>query len=356
MNCPEPNELYEQSLHLLKRLIAAPSFSREEDMAAAIIESFFLEREIPVHRYLNNVWAVNKHYDAAKPSILLNAHHDTVKPNSGYTIDPFKPAELDGKLFGLGSNDAGASLVSLAATFVHFYDRDDLRYNLILAATAEEEISGFNGITAILDKLGPIDCAIVGEPTLMEMAVAEKGLMVLDCVGHGLAGHAARDEGDNAIYKALKDIQWFHNFHFPKVSPVLGPVKMSVTMISAGAQHNIIPDKCNFTVDCRINERYTHEEVLEIVMENVSCDVVPRSLRLKSTDIALDHPLVIAGTKLGRKIFGSPTLSDKALMSFPALKMGPGDSARSHIADEYVFLSEIKDGIYTYIQLLNHVL
>ena len=350
------NDLNNDAILLLQRLISTPSFSREEDRTAAIIESFLSDKGVTTQRHLNNVWAANRHYSTDKPTILLNSHHDTVKVNDGYTNDPFSPIVRDGRLYGLGSNDAGGSLVSLLTAFLHYYNDDDLRYNLIFAATAEEEISGPNGITALLPQLPKIDCGIVGEPTMMNMAIAEKGLLVLDCVAHGAPGHAARNDGENAIYKAMKDIEWFQTFNFQKTSALLGPVKMSVTMINGGLQHNVIPGACNFTVDCRINECYTHEEILEIVKQNVTCDVNPRSLRLRSTAISLGHPLVIAGLKLDRTPYGSPTLSDKALMPFPALKMGPGDSSRSHMADEYVYIDEITAGIGIYIQLLNDVL
>ncbi|WP_235921086.1 M20 family metallo-hydrolase [Foetidibacter luteolus] len=345
-----------EAVELLKQLIATPSFSKEEDKTADIIESFLKSKGIEAQRYLNNVWAKNQHYDESKPTILLNSHHDTVKPNKGYTLDPFQPIEQDGKLYGLGSNDAGGCLVSLIATFLHFYKQRDLKYNLVLAATAEEEISGKNGVEVLLPLLPSIDFGIVGEPTLLNMAVAEKGLLVLDCTAHGKAGHAAREEGDNAIYKALKDIEWFRSYKYDKVSDLLGPMKMSVTIINAGTQHNVVPHECKFTVDIRVNELYTFEEVLDIIHNNVECEVQPRSIRLRSTAIAIDHPLVQAGMALGRTYYGSPTTSDKALMKFPALKIGPGDSARSHTADEYIFVEEIYEGVEMYIQLLEKIL
>jgi len=260
------------------------------------------------------------------------------------------------KLFGLGSNDAGGCLVSLIVTFIHFYTQQNLKYNLVLAVTAEEEISGKNGIELLLSQLPKIDCAIVGEPTLMNMAVAEKGLLVLDCTAHGKAGHAAREEGDNAIYKAIKDIEWFRTFKFDKVSDLLGPNKMSVTIINAGSQHNVVPGECKFTVDIRVNELYDFDEVVNIIKQNIQAEVAPRSLRLRSTNIELSHPLIIAGLDLNRTYYGSPTTSDKALMNFPALKMGPGDSARSHSADEFIYVDEIRHGIELYIQLLNKVI
>jgi acetylornithine deacetylase len=349
--------LHTNAIDLLKKLIATPSFSKEENNTAAILNSFLEEQYIGTETFLNNVWVKNKYFDESKPTILLNSHHDTVKPNKGYTLDPFTPVEKDGKLFGLGSNDAGGPLVSLISVFLHYYETKDLKYNLILAATAEEEISGHNGVEALLPKLGKIDFAIVGEPTQMQMAVAERGLMVLDCISHGVAGHAAREEGDNAIYKAIKDIEWFRSYHFDKVSDLLGPVKMSVTVIETeNKAHNVVPPICRFVVDTRINELYTFDEVLSVIRSNVRSDIQPRSTRLKSSSISIDHPIIKAGLQLGRKYYGSPTTSDKALMNFPALKIGPGDSARSHTADEYIYIDEIKQGIDLYIQLLNQLL
>jgi acetylornithine deacetylase len=349
--------LQSDAISLLKKLIATPSFSKEEDNTAEILENFLETRGVRAQVYLKNIWAKNKFYDENKPGILLNSHHDTVKPNKGYTLDPFSPIEKDGKLFGLGSNDAGGCLVSLIALFLYFYEKENLKYNIIIAATAEEEISGHNGIEALLPRLEKIDFGIVGEPTQMNMAIAEKGLMVLDCTATGRAGHAAREEGDNALYKALKDIEWFRSYQFDKVSDLLGPVKMSVTVIETeNKAHNVVPAQCKFVVDCRVNELYSFEELLEIIQSNVQCAVKPRSTRLRSSSIALNHPLVEAGLKLGRTYYGSPTTSDKALMSFPALKIGPGDSARSHTADEYIYIDEIKEGIELYIQLLNRVL
>ncbi|AEW01925.1 acetylornithine deacetylase [Niastella koreensis] len=349
--------LQQSAIDLLKQLISTPSFSKEEDKTADILKSFLEKHGVPVKNVQHNVYARNAHYDDRKPTILLNSHHDTVKPNKNYTLDPFTPVEKDGQLFGLGSNDAGGPLVSLIATFLHFYNRTDLKYNLVLAASAEEEISGKDGIELVLPHIGKIDCAIVGEPTQMQMAVAERGLMVLDCVTHGKAGHAARNEGENSIYKAIKDIEWFHSFQFPKVSDLLGPVKMSVTVIETdNKQHNVVPAHTRFVVDTRVNELYTFEEVLEVIHKNVQCEVTPRSTRLRSTSIALDHPLIKSGIALGRTYYGSPTTSDKALMPFQALKMGPGDSARSHTADEYIYINEIVEGIELYVRLLNEIL
>jgi acetylornithine deacetylase len=346
------------AIELLKRLIATPSLSREEDQTAGHIEEFFRERNIPFSREKNNIWSRNKNFNPNLPTILLNSHHDTVKPNVSWTKNPFEPLLEDGKLFGLGSNDAGASLVSLMATFVYFYYRTDLQYNLIMLASAEEEISGKDGVELLINtqQLPAIDFALVGEPTQMHLAIAEKGLMVLDCVAHGKAGHAARDEGDNAIYKALADIAWVQNHQFERVSELLGPVKMSVTVINAGSQHNVVPDQCSYVIDCRVTEQYTLEEVLETVRANVQAEVTPRSVRLRSSGIAPNHPFVQAGIALGRKTYGSPTLSDQALMPFASLKCGPGHSERSHTADEFIYLHEIQEGISLYIKMLEKVL
>lgn len=349
-------KLFDDSLNLLRKLISIPSLSREEENTALAIEEFLEDQGIKPHRMINNVWAYNEHFDPKKPTILLNSHHDTVKPNPGYDRDPFAADIIDGKLFGLGSNDAGGSLVSLIAVFIHFYKEKNLKYNLCLAATAEEEISGKNGIELILPQLGQLEFAIVGEPTLMQMAVAERGLMVLDCVAHGRAGHAAREEGENAIYKAMKDINWFKTYEFAKKSALFGPVKMSVTIIEAGSQHNVVPAICNFTVDVRVTDAYRNEEVLKIISQNVDCDVNPRSTRLKPSSISIEHPIVKAGIALGRETYGSPTTSDQALLDIPSLKMGPGDSARSHMADEYIYVNEIEEGIDLYIKLLTEIL
>ncbi len=331
----EIDNLYNDALELLQQLISIPSFSKEEDKTADAIEKFLQSKPITTNRLLNNVWCVNKYFDESKPSILLNSHHDTVKPNKQYKRDPFTADIEDGKLFGLGSNDAGGCLVSLIATFIYYYHQQNLQYNLVLAATAEEEISGKNGIELLLNDDDFINktaaafqtpfragaCAIVGEPTLMNMAIAEKGLLVLDCTAYGKAGHSAREEGDNAIYKAIQDIEWFKNYRFGKTSKLLGPNKMSVTIINAGSQHNVVPSQCNFTVDIRVNELYDFDEVINIIKQNIQSEVAPRSLRLRSTNITLDHPLVKAGLESGITYYGSPTTSDKALMYFPALKI-----------------------------------
>jgi acetylornithine deacetylase len=357
MNNESLHIIQQDAIDLLKELIATPSLSKEEDQTAGILCRFLETRNIEYTRVGNNVFARNRAFDENKPTILLNSHHDTVKPNPQYTKDPFAPIIEDGKLFGLGSNDAGGCLVSLLAVFVYFYEQKDLSHNIMIAATAEEEISGVGGIELTIPHLPPISFAIVGEPTQMQMAVAERGLMVLDCISHGKAGHAARNEGENSIYKALKDIEWFRTFQLDKVSDLLGPSKMSVTVIETeNKAHNVVPAVCRFVVDTRINELYTFEEVVDIIKANITSEVKPRSTRLRSTSIALDHPIVQAGITLNRSYYGSPTTSDKALMPFPALKMGPGDSARSHTADEYIYLSEIREGIDLYVQLLNQVL
>ena len=349
--------LHREALDILSALIRIPSFSKEEDQTTAYLAKFLESKNVEVTTVRNNVLALNKHFDAAKPTILLNSHHDTVKPNNAYTKDPFVAEISDEKLFGLGSNDAGGCLVSLLETFLYFFEREDMNYNLVFAATAEEEISGANGIQLALEHLPKIDFAIVGEPTLLQMAVAERGLMVLDCRATGKAGHAARDEGENAIYKAVKDIEWFQGYRFPNVSALLGPVKTSVTVIETeNKTHNIVPAECKFVVDVRVNELYTMDEVLSIVRENVQCEAVPRSTRLKSSMISLEHPLVKAGLVLGKSYYGSPTTSDKALIPFPALKIGPGDSARSHTADEFIYVKEIEEGIRFYINLLQQLL
>ena len=352
----EPEKLYTDAVELLKQLIAIPSFSKEEDKAATVIEIFFRERNIPTNRQLNNVWAVNKYFDVAKPTILLNSHHDTVKPNTGYTKDPFTAIVEDEKLYGLGSNDAGGCLVSLIAAFVYFYDKENLKYNLIITATAEEEISGVNGIECTLASIPNIGFAIVGEPTQTNLAIAEKGLLVLDCTVVGKAGHAAREEGENAIYKVMKAIEWFNDFKFLKISATLGTVKMTVTSINTpNKAHNVVPDECSFVVDIRVTDMYTHEEILQTIKENVNCEVKPRSVRLRSSSIDKAHPLVEAGIKLGKTTYGSPTSSDAAFINAPVLKCGPGDSARSHTADEFIYLAEIRDGISTYIKLLEQI-
>lgn len=356
---PDQNKtfFYKIAVELLKRLIATPSFSKEENATAEIIRVFFNTHNISFEKIGNNIYAKNKYYDPNKKSILLNSHHDTVKPNKGYTLDPFEPFEKDGKLYGLGSNDAGGCLVSLIATFLYFYEKENLNYNLVFCASAEEEISGVNGIELALPNLGEIDFGIVGEPTLLEMAVAERGLMVIDCTAHGVAGHAARKEGENALYKALDDINWIRNYQFGKISPLLGDCKMTVTVIETdNKQHNVIPAQCKFVIDVRVNELYQFEEILNTLQQNLKSEFKPRSTRMRSTSIAIDHPIIKVGIELGHNYYGSPTTSDKALMPFPTLKMGPGDSARSHSADEFIYLSEIEKGIEMYIRLLERII
>ncbi len=349
---PSLQTLAAGSIAVLRQLVSTPSFSREEDAAAACIEEYLRSKGVSVQRLKNNVWAKNRHFDLKKPTVLLNSHHDTVKPNSGYTRDPFSPAIADGKLYGLGSNDAGGALVSLLAAFLYFYEKTGLAFNLAYAATADVESFTVGRDREFDLLLAEHDVIASLAHTQMQLAIAEKGLMVLDCVSQGRSGHAARDEGENAIYNAMDDIGWFRTYRFPQVSAFLGPVKMSVTVIHAGSQHNVVPDECRFTVDVRVNECYTFEQVLDTIREQVQCNMAPRSLRMRSSIIPPEHPLVQAGLSLGRKAYGSPTTSDKALMPFPALKMGPGDSARSHTADEFIYLKEIEEGIELYIKLL----
>lgn len=345
--------LQEIAIGLLKQLIATPSFSREEDNTAAILQAFFSERGVPIERDGNNVWARNRYFKEGLPTILLNSHHDTVRPNSAYTRDPFAADIVDGRLYGLGSNDAGGPLVSLILAFLHFWERKDLAFNLVMVASAEEEISGANGIERVWAHLPAIDFAIVGEPTRCHMAIAEKGLMVLDCIAHGQAGHAAREEGVNAIYEAMQDIAWLRAYKFPRVSETLGEVKMTTTVIQAGRQHNVVPAECTYTVDVRVTDQYTLEEVLATIRAHVKATVTPRSLRMRSSGIAADHPLALAAKKLDIPLYGSPTTSDQALIPVPSVKIGPGDSARSHTADEFIYVAEIAKGIDTYIALLN---
>ncbi len=345
-------KLKQEVIDLLQQLISTSSFSREENKVADLMEAFLRERGLEINRKGNNVWGWNDGFEVGKYTILLNSHLDTVKPVKAWTLNPFEPKIEDGKLYGLGSNDAGGALVSLLATFLHFNTKKELPFNLVFVASAEEEISGRNGIASIIEELGKIDLAIVGEPTQMQMAVAEKGLMVLDCKAIGIAGHAAREEGENAIYKAMQDIERIQEFEFPKTSNLLGAVKMSVTQINAGYQHNVVPDECSFVVDVRTNEFYSNAVVLGMLDTYIESQVTARSLRLNSSGISLEHPIVKAGKKLGLSHFGSPTLSDQALMPFKSIKIGPGKSARSHTANEFIYLDEIEAGIDIYIELL----
>lgn len=348
----ELNILYNDAVNLLKQLISIPSFSMAEDQTAACLEDFFKTHDIKYQREKNNLWSFNKYYDDKKPTILLNSHHDTVKPNSNYTLDPFLPLEKDGKLYGLGSNDAGGCLVSLIAIFKYFYGKENLKYNLVISATAEEETSGFDGIESIYPKLGTIDFAIVGEPTEMNLAIAEKGLLVLDCKANGTSSHAAHPNIDNAIMNAIEDITWVTSYKFEKLSPLLGEVKMTPTIIHAGSAHNVVPNSCEFTVDIRVNELYTNQEVFQIVKKHLKSEVNARSLRLNSSYMPLEHPLVQAGLKIGRTYYGSPTSSDQAVIPCTSIKIGPGLSTRSHSSDEYIFTAEIKDGIRIYFDIL----
>lgn len=339
------------TIDLLKNMIRIPSFSRDEGAVADFLERWMLTEGFAVRRLGNNLWMESGPADG-RPTILLNAHIDTVKPASGYTRDPFTPEIEDGCLYGLGSNDDGGSLIALLETYSRLIQKEQ-PYRLIFSATAEEEVSGKGGLDLILPELGLIDFGVMGEPTGMRMAVAERGLMVLDCTAYGKSGHAARNEGVNAIYKAIEDIQWFKSHSFDRVSDFLGAVKMSVTQINAGTQHNVVPDRCTFVVDVRPNGMYTNPELLEMIKSSVSCEVKERSTRIGSSHLPMDHPAVVRGLSLGLEPFGSPTTSNQALCHFPTLKIGPGDSARSHSADEYIRLDEIADGIETYVALLD---
>ncbi|RZJ71626.1 M20 family metallo-hydrolase [Flavobacterium sp.] len=346
-------QLTKNAILLLKDLIVIPSFSSEEHDTAERIARWFLADEIPFERENNNIWAFNKFFDANKPTMLLNSHHDTVKPNQGYTLDPFAAIEKDGKLFGLGSNDAGGCLVSLLATFAWFYPMQNLPYNLVVVASAEEESSGQNGLNSVLKHLPEIDVAIVGEPTEMQLAIAEKGLLVLDVIVRGTPGHAAHPNDDNSIYNALEVVDWFKNYEFGQISDILGPVKMTVTQISAGSQHNVVPAETHLVVDIRVNEKYSNTEILKTVRANVKADVNPRSMHLNPSSIEMNHELVQSGISLGRKTYGSPTLSDQSVLSCQSLKLGPGSSPRSHSADEFIYLDEIVEGIELYVKIIS---
>ena len=341
-----------EATELLSKLIAIPSISREEEQAANEVQQYLEEQGMVTGRKGNNVWCLSPDFSLKKPTLLLNSHIDTVKPVSGWMRDPYLPSIENGKLYGLGSNDAGASVVSLMQAFMQLC-RTTQAYNLIFLASCEEEVSGKEGIESVLPLLPPINFAIVGEPTEMQPAIAEKGLMVLDVTSHGKSGHAARNEGINAIYLAMKDMAWFRDYQFEKVSPLLGPVKMSVTMVNAGTQHNVVPDKCDFVVDIRSNECYSNQELYDIICQHITSDVKARSFRLSSSHVEITHPLVQRIVALGRQPFGSPTLSDQALMPFPSLKLGPGKSSRSHAADEFICLSEIEEAIGLYLKVLD---
>ncbi|WP_292011187.1 M20 family metallo-hydrolase [Chryseobacterium sp.] len=349
-------ELKSNAVELLKKLIEIPSFSKDEYNTSVEIESFFTKHQIPTKRFKNNIWAVNKHFDEAKPSLLLNTHHDTVKPNKAYTLDPFVAIEKEGKLFGLGSNDAGASLVSLAQTFLHFYEAEDLQYNLVIALTAEEEISGLNGIEALFPQLPNVVLAVVGEPTQMNLAIAEKGLLVIDGEMKGTPSHAAHPNDDNSIVKCMEDLHHILSFKFPKVSDYLGEVKVTLSGIHAGVQHNVVPESCTFTLDVRVTDEYSNKEAFEIIQSQMKSNLTARSFRLNSSKIEMDHPFVQAGIAVGRTTYGSPTSSDQAIIPCTSVKIGPGDSRRSHTADEFIFIDEIGEGIEIYIKILEKVL
>lgn len=346
-------QLTSEAIDLLKKLIETPSFSSEEAQTALLLEHWFSNNKIPFRRENNNIWASNLHYDASKPNLLLNSHHDTVKPNEGYTLNPFKAVEENGKLYGLGSNDAGGCLVSLMATFTYFYSHENLPYNLIFAGTAEEESSGPNGLNSLLKHFPEIECAIVGEPTEMHLAIAEKGLLVLDIVVPGTASHAAHQNLDNPIYNALPIIEWFKTYEFEKKSELLGSVKMTVTQLNAGKQHNVVPSECSLVVDIRVNDRYSNTEILEIVQQHISAKITPRSMHLNASSIDKNHALVQAGIQLGRNTYGSPTLSDQSVLNCQSMKLGPGNSLRSHTANEFIYLDEIREGIDLYIKILS---
>ncbi|MDC3214916.1 M20/M25/M40 family metallo-hydrolase [Flavobacteriaceae bacterium] len=346
----------EKAIQLLQDLIRIESFSEKENKTADRIETWFYEHNIPFQRNDNNVWATNKEFDPELPTLLLNSHHDTVKPNQAYTRDPFSPDIIDGKLFGLGSNDAGGALVSLIALFTHYYAHPNPRYNLLIAATAEEEIAGKKSLRGLLEKLPKIDFAIVGEPTLMDLAIAEKGLIVFEAIIKGTPSHAAHPNADNPLMKIPAVIKAIESIHFDKVSPVLGPVKVTLTQIEAGSQHNVVPSEVKLVIDVRVNECFTNSEIEQQLKETLPCEVNARSLRLKSSSIDSAHPLIKAGIALGKKTYGSPTLSDQAALDCPSLKLGPGDSTRSHSADEYIYVKEIEEGIAFYIALLKNIL
>jgi acetylornithine deacetylase len=349
-------QLTEKAFALLKELISIPSFSKEEDKTAEAIQNWFTFFGIPFIRENNNVVVKNKFWDSTKPTLLLNSHHDTVRPNQAYTKDPFHPHVEDGKLYGLGSNDAGGCLVSLIATFTHFYAIENLSHNILMVASAEEENAGKNSLRGLLPSLPKIDVAIVGEPTLMNLAIAEKGLVVFDAVVKGTPSHAAHPNNDNAIYNTIEVLKWFKNYTFDKISEALGDVKLTVTQINAGSEHNVVPSQVNLVIDVRVNDKYTNEEIAEILKTSAPCELKERSLRLSSSSIDKNHALVQSGIALGRTTYGSPTLSDQAALTCQSLKLGPGDSTRSHSANEYIYVEEIEEGIQLYIEILERFL
>jgi len=338
---------------LLKALIATPSVSRSEQQAADLMGSYLERWHLPYGREGNNLWVGCQDWDDRRPTVMLNAHIDTVKPVSTWTRDPFSPTLEGDTLYGLGSNDCGGGLVSLLQAYRIMLSRPR-SYNILWVASAEEEVSGQDGFSRVLHRLPPVDVAIVGEPTGMQPAIAEKGLMVIDGYAHGVSGHAARNEGVNAIYEALDDLVWLRDYRFRKESPLLGPTKMTVTVVEAGTQHNVIPDALHFVIDIRTNEYYQNEYVFEFLRKHMKkCELKARSFRLHSSSIPESHPLIQRCLQMGMKPFGSPTLSDQALMPFPSFKLGPGDSARSHSANEFIRISEIEQAIGTYVHLLS---
>ncbi|ASV30603.1 M20 family metallo-hydrolase [Maribacter cobaltidurans] len=344
--------LTQKAIELLKELISIQSFSQEEEGTAAAIENWFKAFDISFKREHNNVFAKNKYWDDSKPTLLLNSHHDTVKPNQAYTKNPFQPHIEDGKLYGLGSNDAGGCLVSLIATFTHFYSSKNLSHNLLMVASAEEENAGEHSLRGLLPSLPKIDVAIVGEPTLMQLAIAEKGLVVFDAIVRGTPSHAAHPNDNNAIYNTIEVLEWFKNYSFDKTSEALGDVKMTVTQINAGSQHNVVPSQVNLVIDVRVNDRYSNKEIADLLKSEAPCELKERGLKLNSSRIDKDHPLVKSGIALGRETYGSPTLSDQAALTCQSLKLGPGDSTRSHSADEFIYIKEIEEGIDLYIKIL----
>lgn len=349
-------ELTNKALDLLKQLISIQSFSSEEDKTADAIQDWFKKFDIPFERIRNNVFAKNKYWDDDKPTLLLNSHHDTVKPNKAYTKDPFHPHIVDGKLYGLGSNDAGGCLVSLLATFSYFHESEELNHNILMVASMEEESAGENSLRGLLPSLPEIDVAIVGEPTLMDLAIAEKGLIVFDAVVKGTPSHAAHPNDDNSIYNTIEVLEWFKNYKFEKSSEALGDVKMTVTQINAGSQHNVVPAQVDLVIDVRVNDAYSNKEIADLLKSEAPFELQERGLKLNSSKIEKEHPLVQSGVALGRKTYGSPTLSDQAALTCQSLKLGPGDSTRSHSADEFIYVHEIEEGIDLYIKILKKFL
>ena len=350
------NDLTNNAIQLLEDLIKIESYSFNEIKTGNRIEKWFKSHKIEFKRNQNNIYALNKFYDSNKPTILLNSHHDTVKPNKGYKNDPFNSKKENGKLYGLGSNDAGGALVSLIAVFTYYYNKKDLKYNLIVLASAEEECSGENGIASIIPILPKIDFAIIGEPTLMKMAIAERGLIVFDMKIKGTSSHAAHKNNDNPIIKSIQVLNWIKKLKFDRKSEFLGDVKATVTQIKSGNQHNVVPSELKLVLDVRVNDCYTNQEIFDILKIDSPCEIIPRSLNLNSSSISNDHPIVLAANLIGIDKYGSPTLSDQSKISFPSVKIGPGDSLRSHSADEYIFIEEIKNAIPLYIQLLNKII